>query len=1456
MGCIKETDSSDYFATSQCNPSTAQNNQDATGDPVNVVTGAFTLSEQDIAFPSQRLELEFTRHYNNQLHNADGKQDNDPLGPGWTHSLNLRLETGPRQDQKTYIDDHGSHITFDLDVGSHNYIPPPGSLGLSLTTLQDGTIELRQVDGVTAKFNDWGQILELRRPGPEADSRLNFQHDDKNRLLSVTGAGERAIYFQYDRDDTLIQAITDHMGRRWTYGYNSEGELVEVHDPAGRIRRYAYQTKNVLVTDADRDNRERKAVPSVKSRTIRAMEKVFRYFVEGDPEPLAEVTNQYTSDRRVHRQQDACGGVTLFDYNRFTRTTCVTDPAGWTTVYSYDEAGNTTKVRRPGGGISEFIYDDRRNLVAEIGPDGGRIEYVDLKESKRLECEQEFGRRALSNRSSYVTLTSADILVGYDESGNRPLQRDPLGSTTRYSEYTQFGRPGKVEWADGSTLYIEHDPRSGLPIRARQDYATASVPLRVRIREWSYDSWGNMTRLAEFTETAGELPCSKRIVAMEYDELGHDPISKRTWIETDGEGEAFAAEESYEWDYLGRLVASTTIRREKGNGEVQSSTTRFAYDALGRQVLLLDSRNTATCWELDIDGRTLESFSVEDFDSKSDKTVPVDRRIGRTQYSYDSLGRKTRQLEGSGAATYWEWDSRGFCTRIVEPSGRTTSSEYDRDGNEVLRCLATDYEIRFTYDLSGRRVSEEDPLGNVVYRKYDSIGRLVEASRAGSAPMVTRYHHDLLGRELRVEHPDESYERLVYDDRGNLTRRERGRRDEEPEHIDEFDHDDFGRLTGIKSGAPKSLAQLFTIKRFDSAREEHFTDAVENTTITLYDSEDNPIKKIDAEGRELYFEYEQGGRLCRRWSNDGSVESLYEYGPTHQLVRAQEGTVHYSWEHDRAGRIIKHEQRVGAHTEKLRFQYDDASRLISKNIGDDWWTKYYYKADSDNVSRIEIPNATIDLTTDVFGRVSKERWHDGGCTLYEYAADGTLAKLQSLNAQEELVFAQHLERDSRGRPIVETREDPNQKATYIYDYDCLDQLVTVSLLNGEDTSQLYCYEYDDQGNRLREFHEGILHSSFRYDRANRLLEQQNPDGLQTYAYDRCGNLIQKGDQGFTYDPAQRLRAIFPAQGFEPSIKFAYTATDERALIERDNDVEQIFYDGAQEAVSDSSKGTIHSFWGIQTDALVAQASNNQKTQRAFTDFVGSVIGIGELSEPNYYDPYGTPLKTSRNPMSVGFCGKRYEHKTGFYFNRARFYDPTIGRFTQPDPKGFIDGANLYLYARNNPINYSDQFGFKSTKSAQGRIANAYNRLQAPEPGLASLKDLKMVHYDAAGHKTGKTYFKEKTFWNPVPHLEHVNLKGEKTSETYLKRETFWNPIPHLAHYNMKGEKTSTTYFKESTFWNPVSHFEHFKVSGEMTGETYFKEETFWNPVAHFTHYDVKGHVTGTSYIQKLSWWGD
>ncbi|KES12116.1 hypothetical protein SASC598O11_003620, partial [Snodgrassella alvi SCGC AB-598-O11] len=45
-------------------------------------------------------------------------------------------------------------------------------------------------------------------------------------------------------------------------------------------------------------------------------------------------------------------------------------------------------------------------------------------------------------------------------------------------------------------------------------------------------------------------------------------------------------------------------------------------------------------------------------------------------------------------------------------------------------------------------------------------------------------------------------------------------------------------------------------------------------------------------------------------------------------------------------------------------------------------------------------------------------------------------------------------------------------------------------------------------------------------------------------------------------------------------------------------------------------------------------------------------------------------------------GTIFRQRNWLTLNTFRYYDPDIGRFTQPDPIGLLGGLNLYQYAPN------------------------------------------------------------------------------------------------------------------------------------------------------------------------------
>ncbi|MDQ7837777.1 MAG: RHS repeat-associated core domain-containing protein [Thermodesulfobacteriota bacterium] len=70
---------------------------------------------------------------------------------------------------------------------------------------------------------------------------------------------------------------------------------------------------------------------------------------------------------------------------------------------------------------------------------------------------------------------------------------------------------------------------------------------------------------------------------------------------------------------------------------------------------------------------------------------------------------------------------------------------------------------------------------------------------------------------------------------------------------------------------------------------------------------------------------------------------------------------------------------------------------------------------------------------------------------------------------------------------------------------------------------------------------------------------------------------------------------------------------------------------------------------------------------------------------------------------------------GFYYMRARYYDPNVGRFISEDPIGFEGGdVNLYAYVGNNPIMSNDPLGLCANISANNRNILLASNINLPE----------------------------------------------------------------------------------------------------------------------------------------------
>jgi RHS repeat-associated protein len=88
-----------------------------------------------------------------------------------------------------------------------------------------------------------------------------------------------------------------------------------------------------------------------------------------------------------------------------------------------------------------------------------------------------------------------------------------------------------------------------------------------------------------------------------------------------------------------------------------------------------------------------------------------------------------------------------------------------------------------------------------------------------------------------------------------------------------------------------------------------------------------------------------------------------------------------------------------------------------------------------------------------------------------------------------------------------------------------------------------------------------------------------------------------------------------------------------------------------------------------------------------------------------YEPFGTASATGQSNTNPYQYTGRENDGTGLDDYRARYYSPSRQRFISEDPIGFVGGElDLYVYARNSPLNFLDSLGLTSlTYDVSGRV---------------------------------------------------------------------------------------------------------------------------------------------------------
>jgi len=81
---------------------------------------------------------------------------------------------------------------------------------------------------------------------------------------------------------------------------------------------------------------------------------------------------------------------------------------------------------------------------------------------------------------------------------------------------------------------------------------------------------------------------------------------------------------------------------------------------------------------------------------------------------------------------------------------------------------------------------------------------------------------------------------------------------------------------------------------------------------------------------------------------------------------------------------------------------------------------------------------------------------------------------------------------------------------------------------------------------------------------------------------------------------------------------------------------------------------------------------------------------GSLAQSYTYDSFGNQTASSGSLTNfLRYTGREFDTETNLYYYRARYYDPSTGRFLSEDPLGVQDNIDMYVYVGNNAATYQD-----------------------------------------------------------------------------------------------------------------------------------------------------------------------
>jgi large repetitive protein len=1248
----------------------------------NFKLGNFTLSFTDLTIPVAGVPITVGRTYDTL--NSSTSED---FGFGWKlefRDVDLRTDVAKTYDEQDLIYNpfqDGTRVFVTLPGGrregfTFHVNPAPGLKGGFLGILYPsftpdaGVTDQLSVPQTDLRIDDQGNVRgwEDGIPYNFASALFNgplvlttkdgfaYDIDASSGLLSsvtdthgntltfsdsgiVSSAGPR-VTFERDPQNRIV-AVIDPSGQKITYQYDAAGNLTSVTDRAGNTTQFQYTAPR----------------PHYLTKVI-------------DPLGHTGLRADYDDQGRLVSLTDATGQTSQMIYDPTHSTETVYDQLGNPTTYVYDDRGNIVTEVDASGGVSQRTFDAAGNLLTETDPlgrtttftydaSGNRLTQTDPLGNVTRYTYQSIPRQAglgfsLPPLSVQATLTDPVGNVTkntYDAQGSPLSTIDALGHVT-YFTYNAAGNPTSVKDANGSTILFTYDSAG---------HAISETDALANVTSYTYDANGN--QLTETTKLTTPLGERTLVTTYAYDADGRlisvtDPEGGVTKTEYDAAGnmtatvDALGRRTEYQYDDRGELVGTTNP---------DGTTTAIEYDAAGHKTADIDEAGRRTTYKYDVLGRLIETDYPD-----ATPNDPTDNP--RTKIEYDAAGEVTAQVDERGNRTEFTYDKDGRQTSIKDALGNVTSFAYDAAGQLVSQTDALGHTTRFVFDAAGRLVETDYPDGSKSTATFDPAGRVT--ARTDQAGLSTHYEYDKVGRLTAVVDALGQRTSYAYDEAGDLVSQT-----DANGKITRYEYDGLGRRTAtvLPLGERSTTA-------YDKDGEVLSTTDYNGTTINRqYDSRGRLTEEDFADGTSIKFTYTPTGQ--RQTVTDASGVTRYTYDARDELLsRTDPDGTQISYTYDTAGNRISVTTPAGTAT----YSFDALNRVATVTDPNAGVTSYTYDA-AGNLTHTTMPNGT-----------SETRQYDSLNQLVYLENDGPTGVISS--------FRYTLDADGNRTKVVE-----NTGRTVLYAYDALARLTSESITDAALGNRMITYTYDAVGNRLSLNDSATGLTSYTYDSNDRLLTETLAGQTTIYNYDDNGNMLSKVTSAidqvlYQWDARNVLiEAVLTDGSGTHRTDYGYNADGIRVSQTADGAETRYLLDTVrpypQVLLEYRPSGPVLASY-VYGNGLIEQKRGGVLSYY-HVDGLGSTRALssssGAVTDRYVYDASGRMLGQTGNTINTYlFAGQQRDSRLGLDYLRARYFQPSTGRFLGRDPLSGILALPItqhpYLYAGANPVNLTDPTG--------------------------------------------------------------------------------------------------------------------------------------------------------------------